>query len=435
MLAAVCALLLVAPADTVELSLADALRVALTRSPVRTEVAVTRTQGGTTLAGGIAALLPAITGSVGYGRAEAAPGSLPESLRLGDWSWTGNLTVSQVVFDPSAFASLAGSIIYAGYYAADARDKQARLIYDVTADYLGLLKSRLLLDAARAAGVRTDENLNVVQVQQGLGSASRIDVMRAEVQASQAVIEILSAEKAVAVAAETFKATAGIDEDIAIRPTEQLTEPPALQIDNPDSLLAEIGRRNPGAQLAARANAVAGINAAAAIGRALPSVSAYWSSSYTDSTFPSSIGRWHDGDAISYGIRASFPLLDLKSYVLDVVSSFNESRRTRAAARKATLQLRSAAAAAVLGYREARQRYDTAVRNLVLNRELYDLAREQHRLGAISLLDLFSVEANLAAAEASHISALGDTYIQAAQINYLLGLSDATARPAPGEEE
>ena len=97
---------------------------------------------------------------------------------------------------------------------------------------------------------------------------------------------------------------------------------------------------------------------------------------------------------------------------------------TGVAARAAVYQVRAAAATAVIGYDEARQRYDYARRNLELNQELYRLAQEQQRLGAISLIDFFSVETALEQASATHITALTDTYIKAAQINYLLGRTD-----------
>jgi len=415
--------------DTLDLSLDDALRVALTRSPARTEVSVSRTQSASTLARGITGLLPTVTGSVGYAKSDAGQSILPESLRTGgEWSWTGNLTVNQVVFDPSVFAGLASSIVYSDYYATDARDRQARLVFDVTSDYLGLLKADLLRIAAAKAVARAEENLGLVSEKQKLGAASRIDVMRSEVQKSQADIDLLTSDKALIVASERFKSTAGIEDAGFVRPTEQLTEPSDFEISDPDSLLAEVDRRNPGTRLLEKSRSIAAWNTAAAIGKALPSVSAYWTTSYSDSVFPSGIGHWDDNDAVTYGIQASFPLLDLKSYVLNIVDATNESRRARALARKTALQLRATATGAILGYTESRQRFDFARANLELNRELYELASEQHRLGSISLLDLLSVETTLASAEASYVAALCDTYIQAAQVGYLLGETDVDGK-------
>jgi outer membrane protein TolC len=139
---------------------------------------------------------------------------------------------------------------------------------------------------------------------------------------------------------------------------------------------------------------------------------------------PKSIGDWSNNDRITTGIRFSLPLLDIKAFVLDIADAVAGSRRAKAAARATLYQVRAAAATAVIGYGEARQRYDYAKKNLELNHELYRLAQEQQRLGAISLIDFFSVETTLEQANATYITALTDTYVQAAQINYLLGRTD-----------
>ncbi len=417
------ALLVAAPADTLDLTLDQALRTALRLSPAQIQVRVAQTESASKLARGITDLLPTVSASVGYGHSESSflP---PDSFLLSpSWGWTGTVSLNQVVFDPTVFARIATSVIYSGYHATDARDKQARLIYDVTADYLNLLKSHLLRDAATAALRRAEENLRIADARQELGAASRIDAMRSAVFESQAEIDLLRADRILATQQETFKATVGLDDPVPIRPVERLAAPADLDLPDPDSLLEEIRRRNPGLALAARTRTAAGINHAAAIGRALPGISAYWTSSYSDSLFPSSYNRWTEHHAITYGLRASFPLLDLKSYVLGIVDAANESRRARAAARAAELRIRATATAATLEYGEAKQTYDYSRRNLELNEQLHELATEQRRLGGISLADYFGVEADLARARATLISALCDTYIQAARINYLLGVS------------
>ncbi len=422
------ALLIVSP-DTLNLTLDQALRIGLRQSTVQAEVKASKTQSVSTLARGITALLPSVSGSVGYGKSNGF--GLPESLRAGpDWSWTGNLTINQVVFDPAVFTGLASSIVYSQYYSTDARNRQAKLVYDITTDYLNLLKAQLLRDAARAALCRADENLKVIREKHRLGSASEIDLMRFEVFKSQAEIELLKAEKSLAVAAVVFKATVNLNGEVAVQPTEELTQPAGFRVSDPDSLLAEIKRRNPGLAMAAKSNTIARINLASSVSQALPSVSAYWASNYSDSCFPSVSHQWNDNDAVSYGIRATFPLLNLKSYILNIVDRASESRRAGAASMSAALTIRSTALSAILGYEEAKKTCGYARRNLKLNRRLHELAKEQLRLGAISLADLFGVEADLAQAQATDTRALCDSYIQAAQINYLLGMARAPAKEA-----
>jgi len=252
--------------------------------------------------------------------------------------------------------------------------------------------------------------------------------MRSEVTQSQAKINLLSTSTALATANAAFLATAGISENVVIRPTESLAAPASLVIDDPDRLLADVEERNPATKLARNANTIATINTVGAVGEILPSVSLFWHSQYDDPSMPKSIKAWDDKDVVTTGIGLSFPLLDLKAFALDISSAIAGSRQARAAALSARYQLRASATAAILGYQEAQQRYEFAKTNLDLNQELYRLAKEQQRLGAISLIDFFSVETALEQANATYIGALTDTYVQAAQISYLLGRTRPEAR-------
>ena len=419
MLLLIVALISASP-DTLELTLGQALDQALRASPAASQASASRLSSGIAVGQGVNALLPAASGSLAWGRTETQvlPGSDSTYTTEG---WDGDLTLSQVVFDPRVFASAASSFIQAGYYSVDAQDKQAKLIYDVTAGYLGLLGARLLRDAAASAVDRAADNVKLNQEKLRLGAASRIDVMRSEVYKSQADIGLLTADKTLAAANAGFLAAAGISRDVVVKPTEQLTEPAGFAVSNGDSLIAEIERLNPTARLAAKSGTVATVNTVAAVGQVLPSVSAFWSSNYSDSAMPKSIKQWSDKDYVTTGIKLSLPLLDLKAFVLDIGDAVAGSRRAKAAAQAARYQVRAAATTAVIGDEEARQRYDYAKKNLELNQELFRLAKEQQRLGAISLIDFFSVETALEQANASYITALTDTYIQAAQLNYLLG--------------
>lgn len=406
--------------DTLDLSLKQALDLALRQSPARAQASASRLESGIKIGRGIADLVPTPSGELSYGRNSADNVTQPDSFTTST-GWTGTFTLSQVIFDPQVFAGVVTSFINAGYYTTDAQDKQAKLIYDVTSGYLDLLGAQLLRDAAKSALDRADDNLKLNQEKLRLGAASQIDVMRSEAFRSQAQIQLLTEDKSLAAANAGFLAVAGISRDYVIRPTEKLTEPSGFSFSNDDSLLAQIERRNPGARLAAQTNAMATVNTVASYAAILPSVSAYWKSTYADSNMPHSPNDWESHDLDSRGLNFSIPLVDLKSFVLNILDATAGSRRARAAAVATRYQLRATAATAIIGYRESQQSYDYAKKNLDLNQELYRLAQEQQRLGAISLIDFFSVETDLAQAQATYISALTDTYVQAAQISYLLG--------------
>ena len=418
--------------DTLHLSLGQALDVAMHRSPARTEASVSRLTEGVRIGQGINALLPYPSGSLNYGKSTTKSPVYADSAITTE-GWTGTLTVNQVVFDPQVFAGVANSFVNAGSYGYDAQDKEARLIYDVTSGYLNLLGSSLLRDAASSALNRASDNLRLNQEKLRLGAAARIDVMRSEVAQSQAKINLLSANTALATANASFLATAGISENVVIQPSESLSAPATLVVDDPDKLLADIEKQNPSVKQARNASTSATINTIGTVGQVLPSVSVFWRSQYGSSVtpnpgMPKSIKDWDNNDVVTTGIGLSFPLLDPKTYALDITNAIAGSRQARAAAVSARYQLRASATTAILGYQEAQQTYEYAKANLDLNQELYRLATEQQRLGAISLIDFFSVETALEQANATYITALTRTYIQAAQISYLLGRTSPQAK-------
>ena len=414
--------LIAAVPDTLQLSLSQALDVAVKRSPASTQASVSRLTSGIRIGQGINALLPAASGSLAYGNSVTKT-SLGADTTKG---WSGSLTINQVVFDPRVFAGAATSFINAGYYRYDAQDKEARLIYDVTQGYLSLLGSRLLRDAAASALDRASDNLRLNQEKLRLGAASKIDVMRSEVTQSQARIALLQADNVLSTANVAFLATAGISQNVVVQPTETLSAPARLAVDDLDKLVADIEARNPTARLAKNANTIATINTIGTVGQILPSVSLFWRSQYPNTVspapeMPKSIKDWDNNDVVTTGLGLNFPLLDLKAFALDIAGAVAGSRQARAAALLATYQLRASATTVILSYKEAQQRYEFARANLDLNQELYRLAKEQQRLGAISLIDFFSVETALEQANATYITALTDTYVQAARISYLLG--------------
>ncbi len=415
--------------DTLQLSLSQALDVAIKRSPASAQASVSRLTSGIRIGQGINALLPAASGSLAYGNSVTKT-SLGADTTKG---WSGSLTVNQVVFDTRVFAGAATSFINAGYYRYDAQDKEARLIYDVTQGYLNLLGSRLLRDAAASALDRASDNLRLNQEKLRLGAASKIDVMRSEVTQSQAKIALLQADNVLSTANAAFLATAGISQNVVVQPTETLSAPARLAVDDLDKLVADIEARNPTARLAKDANTIATINTIGTVGQILPSVSLFWRSQYPNTVsptpdMPKSIKDWDNNDVVTTGLGLNFPLLDLKAFALDIAGAVAGSRQARAAALSATYQLRASATTVILSYKEAQQRYEFAKANLDLNQELYRLAKEQQRLGAISLIDFFSVETALEQANATYITALTDTYVQAAQISYLLGRTRPEAR-------
>jgi outer membrane protein TolC len=407
-------LLLAAPpalADTLDLSLADAVALALRESPARIQSDVTRASGTVTLIRGIAGLVPTPTASASWTPDDSVT------------PWSAALTLNQVIFSPSAFLGVATAAVRSGSQSLSARDARARLVYDATVDYLALLRAAQLRDVAQAELERARVYLDLVTEQRRLGVVSAIELLRAQVRESQARIDLLSAENGQATAVEQFKATAGLGRQTFVRATDTLEQPSDFAVGNPDSLERAIERRSATARLARNSSALAGLGLAASLSEIVPEVDWQWRSVYSGDRFPTSASEWKANSAQSSGISAGVSL-NPKSYILDAADAILETRGARAALRAAQLQVHANAVTAVRNYTEARARYELADATLRLNRQLHELGAEQLRLGTISRVDYLDVESGLVGAQSAWVNAVCDTYVKAAQIAYLLGRTE-----------
>ncbi|MGC8798142.1 MAG: TolC family protein [candidate division WOR-3 bacterium] len=397
--------------ETLFLDLNQTLNLALHHSPQAAEAGTDQTQAVLTTARGIAGLLP-------------APGASLSGYKSGTTTtWTGEVTISQVVFNPALFSGLVSAIINSGYYSASARDRTARLILSVTTDYLNLLRARYLLAAATKAVKQAEANYQLTEERFRLGQASKIDLLRSHTFLLQAQLNQLSAEKGYAGAMSTLGASTGISTGPVIVPVEELNpDPPAIQ---PESVRQQVLCFNPGLKINLKLNQVATLNLISACLRALPAVSLFRRWQYQDTTFPQSVSHWQDRTVRTDGIMLSFPIADLAGFILNLGDALVARRRSRAELLKTRLELSTAVENALYGYQEAQQRYQQATTNLKLNQELYELARARFQLGALSLTELLEIETGLAQAEATAISALCDIYIQSAQLGYLMGITRA----------
>ena len=395
--------------DTLYLNLNQTIELALKRSPRAIEINATRAQSALTIGKGLAGILPQPQAGISAIKTETGT------------SWNGEIGIGQVIFDPVTFSALISSIINAENYSYSAREQLCQLIYSVTTDYLNLLRSRQLLNAAKQALTGAETNYQLTEQKFKLGQLSKIDLLRSQTYLTQARLNLLSAEKTYETALNSLRVSSGITTNKIIEPVEQLnSELPEIQ---PETLRQQIARFNPGLKMSRDLNKIATLNLLASLLRILPVISLNRSFQYQDTIFPKDIKHWQDHSIKTEGITISFPVADLARFILNVWDALLAARRSQAQLTRTKLELTAAVENAILDYQEARQRYEFAQQNLKLNQELYELARTRFQLGALALPELLEIESGLAQAQASFISATCDVYIQSAQIGYLMGIT------------
>ncbi len=401
--------------DTLNLSLEDALKVAMEKSPSRIEAILDARTGTSKLVRGITTLLPTVSASGTYATSPIEG----EETRIR--AWTGSIGLNQVVFNVDIFGNLVQAKLYNDFYHQKARDETNNLIYSIKSGYFNLTKFYNLYDIAQSSLRRATESYKLMQEKFRLGQISKVDLLRSEAFMTQTQIDLLTAEKNLKIANEDFIGQLGIDENVLIKPSDELTEPAILEYRDFELLWDDVTENNPSLNLTRKTEKIANISFIQSLGKIFPSISYYISNDYFDNEIPRSLKDWQDHDETTYGLRFDFPIFELKSLIHNIYDAKLDARKASVQLKKSEIALRKSVMSAFLSFQEANERYNYAQKNLQLNQELYELAREQSRLGALSILDLFDVELKLDQAQTTYISSIADTYTSQALLDYLLG--------------
>ncbi|MEO0083154.1 MAG: TolC family protein [candidate division WOR-3 bacterium] len=411
---------LYAQTDTLFLSLDSALNLALTKSPDKTEALIDKKSGLINLVNGLTGILPSPSAQANY--AVTKNSVLSNTPNSQTTTYSGTIGLNQVIFDPNAYTGVYKGILSNDYYRLSAKNKLANIVYTVKTSYYNLAKTYHLYEIAQTALNRAQDNFNFAKEKYRLGQITKFELLRSETYQSQAELDLLNAEKNLKIATEELKSQIGYNDNFPIKP---ITIPEIKNIELDDNLvLLNIFANNPTLNQNKKTKTIARTSYLQAIANLLPTINFFWQSNYTDTILPKSISNWQQQDNISYGIRLNFPIFEIKSYLLNISNTRNELNRAKLLERKAEILIHKTAIDAIYAYKDAKMRYQYALKNLELNQNLLTLAQEQYRLGAISQLDLFNVELNFRNAQNTFISALYDTYTSYAQIEYLMGITN-----------
>jgi outer membrane protein TolC len=400
-------------ADTLQLSLDEALQRAFHQSPTFLSSQVDRAQGYINLAKGLSVLLPTPQASISQ--------TITEPSVFSNNSWSGSVGVSQILADLGLIPGIIQAVHLSEFYKFQSRDKTNKLAFDVKSGYYAIIKTCGLVEAAQQALKQANESVRLIEEKYRLGQVAKIDLLRAQVFASQGEINVLSAQQGLEAANEELKATLGIMENVLIKPTDELSAPAEVANANFDLLLARLENKNPNLAASYEFERQAKAGLWTAESRILPNLSLFARSNYSDSLFPKSVRYWQDHDVVSYGLDINFPIFDLKSVLINISDARNGSKSATIQRLSAELTLKKALKVALIDFQDAQERSTYARKNLELSEEVERLGLEQLRLGVLSLIDLLDVETKLTQARTQYISALCDTYIGKAQLEYLIG--------------
>ncbi len=286
--------------------------------------------------------------------------------------------------------------------------QRQRLASDVTAAFYQVVRQRQLMGVATQSLSRSENLLKASEARMAVGLASRLDVLRAELQAAQARDAMVSAEAALETALERFRVLLGLAPAQPLEP-EEVALPETLPAENEpiDALVARARERR--LELHESRDQVRDAERTLKVSRQglLPQVDVRLAFSQVGigQTLSESLRR---GDRrTSVLLTTSYPVERAADRAAKAVAELNLEQRQRSL-RLREFEVEAEVRAAVRNLQRIRKSVD-------LQKGAVELAEQQHRLatlryqrGLASNFDVVDAEGSLVAARTSLVGLLTD---------------------------
>jgi outer membrane protein len=417
------------------LTLDQAVKIALERnlSVVVARNTLDGQQSAVTAAYG--GLLPTLTASGGWNRQDInrqyttiqGGGILPISNRSISNSYSSSITSSIVLFNGFGNTSNVKRAT-ANAIAAEqslSRTRQS-VVYQVQSLYLNLLRNEQLLRVSEDNLKRSRRQLEQIREANRVGSRSLADVYRQEVQVSNDELSLIQAQnnydkaKADLVFALGLSVMDGYDfSDPSIKSEADTTEFKVLKEQYGDfgSLINQSLASRPD-YLAAIEN-VNAASSAVTVARAghFPSISGFANYNMSSPQF----GNLRDNRTIIWGLSISFPIFNGWQTTNQVEQARVSLRNAEEQLSQAERQVQVDIQKSLLDLEAAMKQVDVTTKSVISATEDRRIAEEKYNLGAGTILDLLTANANYTLALSNKVNAAYNYVLVKKQLEYNLG--------------
>lgn len=360
--------------------------------------------------------LPRISGSL----------SASKTMTLADGSEatsegkSGSIGLSQTVFDATTFAriSSASHSRDATRHALEAKRRET--IFSTKQNYYGLLKAQALRDVLAEALELAQEQLRKTQSLFELGSASRSDLLKAQVQVGQAQLALITAEKSVGTARVALCYMLGIEVGTAIEVVDPVPE--EGEQETPQFDIGEAVSRRPDVRAAEESVVAARRSLLASKAARWPDVNFSLSYGRSEDSFGEIFEDVADNHTRSMSVSLSLPIFNGFGTKASIASSKSALRTYQLALRDARMWAEYEIETERLSVLEQRQRVGVAEKAVAQADEDLRISEERFRLRAASMLELIDARVAYSQARADLVEARYDYEIAKAALRLALGL-------------
>ena len=411
-----------------EISLAEAVRRALDVQPAMVQARGDQRNAGAGQRSAVGAFLPTITASgssnlASASRYNAATGQIvtvPSNT-----SYSGSLGLSLDLFD--GFQRLANKrAAAAAQDAADAGLVNQR--YQVTATtaqlFFTALANEELVRVAEAQLQRAKEELQIAVNKFQVGAATRSDTLTATVDFGNAQLALLGAQANLATSQANLGRQVGVDQPVRAVPDTALASLP-----DTTALRAEALDSSPQVQQAEARARAAGAQVGIARSQYWPTLSASYANGYTglDSLGRVGLAPWSTTQNYvnNWALRFSLSWTLFNGFTREAnqVTASVAQDVARAQAADTRRQLGAQLTQQLAAVFTASAQIKITGANVAAATEALRVTQERYRLGAGTLLDLLTAEANMTQAQVNQVQARYNYLIARAQVEALVGHS------------
>lgn len=408
-----------APGAQLQVTLAEAVRRALDVQPAVVQARGDQRTAGADQRAAVGAFLPSITvgGSSNKASANRYNTSTGQIVTVpSNTSYFGSLGVSLNLFDGfRRFATKSAAAAVADASDAGFVNQRAQVIASTQQIFLTALASEELVRVAEAQLQRAKEELQIAVNKFQAGAATRSDTLTATVDLGNGRLALLQAQSNLATAQANLGRQIGMDQQVRAVPDSAF---PSL----PDTtqLRGEAVDSSPQVRQALAQARAARAQVTVARSQYFPTLSASYSNGYTGvdapwSTTQSYVNNW------SLRFSLNWTLFDGFSREASQVSASAARDVADAQAADARRRVNAELTQQLAALSTAYAQIEIAGANVAAATEALRVTQERYRLGAGTLLDLLTAEANMTLAEVSQVQARYNYLIARAQLEALVG--------------
>ena len=333
---------------------------------------------------------------------------------------SGSVSLSQTLFDGSTFASISGASHSRSASEASLDATTRAVILGVRQAYYGLLKTVQLRDVQREALDLAREQLRKTESLFGLGSASRSDLLKAQVQVAQEELALISAEKNAATARAGLCYVIGID----VTTDLEAVDPPAEPSDAGMSeyLLDEAIARRPDVRAQEETVTAARRSLLAAKAGRWPDLALSVQYGRSRGSLDEFFDDVSDEYSRSVSVSMSLPVFDGLATTAGIARAKAALMSQELALRDAKLSAASEIETARLTVEEQQSRVAAAETALARADEDLKVSEERFRLRSASMLELIDARVAYSRARADLVQARYDHESARAELKTALGL-------------